>query len=180
MRTFNKKEIGDRNMTEFVRTEFMSVDDVCKYLKASRSTVYKLAQSGKIPCHKFGRLWRFDQEQIDEWLGTNEGADALQGELVGGGGAERRDSTDAGSKESNSAKASGESKASGGADDSLEGLGLSEAQIATLRAFSLTTPIQLVISMSTEAGRAGLRGALGISSEELDAIAQKLTAKRRK
>jgi len=32
------------------------------------SSLYKLAQSGKIPCQKVGRHWRFRREAIERWL----------------------------------------------------------------------------------------------------------------
>jgi excisionase family DNA binding protein len=48
--------------------EVMTVDEVCQYLRIPRSSLYKLAQEGKIPCQKVGRHWRFRREAIDRWL----------------------------------------------------------------------------------------------------------------
>jgi len=48
--------------------EIMTVNEVAKYLRIPRSTVYKLAQRGKIPCQKVGRHWRFRKETLDRWL----------------------------------------------------------------------------------------------------------------
>lgn len=45
-----------------------TVDDLVLYLKLPKSTVYKLAQEGKIPGQKVGRHWRFHRESIDAWL----------------------------------------------------------------------------------------------------------------
>jgi excisionase family DNA binding protein len=33
-----------------------------------RSTVYKLAQEGKLPTHKVGRQWCFNAKELDKWL----------------------------------------------------------------------------------------------------------------
>lgn len=33
-----------------------------------RSTLYKLVNKGEIPAHKAGREWRFDAEELDEWM----------------------------------------------------------------------------------------------------------------
>jgi excisionase family DNA binding protein len=33
-----------------------------------RSTVYKLAQEGKLPTHKVGQQWRFGAKELDKWL----------------------------------------------------------------------------------------------------------------
>jgi len=46
----------------------MTIDDLSDYLRISRSTLYKLAQEGRVPCRKVGRHWRFRKEAIDRWL----------------------------------------------------------------------------------------------------------------
>ena len=47
----------------------MTIEDLSKYLKISRSTLYKLAQEGRLPSQKVGRHWRFHKAAIDRWLG---------------------------------------------------------------------------------------------------------------
>ncbi len=46
----------------------MTIGELSKYLKISRSTLYKLAQEGKLPAQKVGRHWRFHKDGIDRWL----------------------------------------------------------------------------------------------------------------
>lgn len=46
------------------RTEKSRVD----HLKISKSTLYKLAQEGRIPGQKVGKHWRFRKDAIDRWL----------------------------------------------------------------------------------------------------------------
>lgn len=46
----------------------MTIEELSKYLKISRSTLYKLAQEGKLPAQKVGRHWRFHREAVDDWL----------------------------------------------------------------------------------------------------------------
>ena len=48
--------------------QVLTIDELGVYLKIPKSTVYKLAQEGKIPCQKVGRHWRFRKEAIDRWL----------------------------------------------------------------------------------------------------------------
>lgn len=48
--------------------EIMTIEECAKYLKTGVSTIYKLAQEGKIPASKVGNQWRFRKEKIDEWL----------------------------------------------------------------------------------------------------------------
>jgi excisionase family DNA binding protein len=47
-----------------------TIDELAEYLKLSKSTLYKLAQEGKIPGQKVGRHWRFHKAVIDRWLGN--------------------------------------------------------------------------------------------------------------
>lgn len=46
----------------------MTIAELSKYLKNSRSTLYKLAQQGKLLAQKVGRHWRFHRDAVDEWL----------------------------------------------------------------------------------------------------------------
>ena len=46
----------------------MTITELSTYLKISKSTLYKLAQDGKLPGQKVGRHWRFHREAIDAWL----------------------------------------------------------------------------------------------------------------
>lgn len=56
----------------------MTIIELSKYLKISRSTLYKLAQEGKVPGQKVGRHWRFHKAAVDRWLG-DRGEDAHPG-----------------------------------------------------------------------------------------------------
>ena len=49
--------------------EIMTIGETAQYLRISQSSLYKLAQDGRIPCQKVGRHWRFRREAIDLWLG---------------------------------------------------------------------------------------------------------------
>ena len=53
-------------MDDFPRV--LTIEEASKYLRIPLSTLYKLAQDGKIPCQKVGRHWRFRKETIDNWL----------------------------------------------------------------------------------------------------------------
>jgi len=49
-------------------TNWLTVEEAAKYLKMGKSTLYDLARKGNIHAHKMGREWRFDAEELDEWL----------------------------------------------------------------------------------------------------------------
>ncbi len=46
----------------------LTIDELAEYLKISKSSLYKLAQAGKVPGQKVGRHWRFHKDAIDQWL----------------------------------------------------------------------------------------------------------------
>jgi len=48
--------------------EVMTISDLAEYLQVSKSSLYKLVQSGKVPGQKVGKHWRFHKESVDEWL----------------------------------------------------------------------------------------------------------------
>ncbi len=48
--------------------QVLTIEEESKYLRIPLSSLYKLAQDGKIPCQKVGRHWRFRKETIDHWL----------------------------------------------------------------------------------------------------------------
>ncbi len=46
----------------------LTIDELAEYLKIAKSTLYKLAQEGRIPGQKVGKHWRFSKAAIDRWL----------------------------------------------------------------------------------------------------------------
>lgn len=46
----------------------LDIKEVAEYLRIPRSTIYRLAQEGKIPCKKVGKHWRFHRHALDAWL----------------------------------------------------------------------------------------------------------------
>ena len=48
--------------------DVMTIDELAEYLQVSKSSLYKLAQDGRVPGQKVGKHWRFHKEAVDEWL----------------------------------------------------------------------------------------------------------------
>ncbi len=46
----------------------MTINEAIEYLRIPRSSLYKLAQEGKVPAQKVGRHWRFHRDVLEEWL----------------------------------------------------------------------------------------------------------------
>ena len=51
--------------------KWMSTNQICEYLSISRDTVAKWIKNKGMPAHKIDRIWRFDKEEIDEWMRNN-------------------------------------------------------------------------------------------------------------
>ena len=49
-------------------SEVLTIGELSGYLKVAKSTLYKLAQEGRIPGQKVGKHWRFSKDAIDQWL----------------------------------------------------------------------------------------------------------------
>jgi excisionase family DNA binding protein len=47
---------------------WLTFEEAAKHLKIGKSSLYQLAREGGIPAHKYGRVWRFDQEELDGWM----------------------------------------------------------------------------------------------------------------
>lgn len=48
--------------------QLLTVREVSIYLRVARSTVYRLAQDGRLPGRKVGGTWRFSRRSLDDWL----------------------------------------------------------------------------------------------------------------
>jgi excisionase family DNA binding protein len=53
---------------EHPQSDILTIDEAAALLKIPRSSVYKLAQQGKIPAKKVGRHWRFHRQTIVNWV----------------------------------------------------------------------------------------------------------------
>jgi|LSQX01.2.fsa_nt_gb excisionase family DNA binding protein len=49
-------------------SDILTVVETATYLKIPVSSVYKLAQEGRIPAQKVGRHWRFSRMTLDQWI----------------------------------------------------------------------------------------------------------------
>jgi len=47
---------------------WLSVDDIAAYLGVKRDTIYDWIERRNMPAHKVGRLWKFQKEEIDQWV----------------------------------------------------------------------------------------------------------------
>jgi len=59
----NKNKQSELNMDKR-----LTLEQIAEYLQMSESSIYKMAQTSKIPAYKVGRQWRFKKEEIDRWI----------------------------------------------------------------------------------------------------------------
>ncbi len=48
--------------------EILTITEAAQYLRISLSSLYKLAQDGKIPAQKVGKHWRFHKQTLTDWI----------------------------------------------------------------------------------------------------------------
>jgi excisionase family DNA binding protein len=48
--------------------EILTIREVAELLKINEKTAYRLAADGKIPGFKVGGSWRFDRQEISNWI----------------------------------------------------------------------------------------------------------------
>lgn len=53
-------------------TTLLTARELQEMLQVDRSTIYRMAESGRLPAIKVGRQWRFPSDQIRSWLGDKE------------------------------------------------------------------------------------------------------------
>jgi excisionase family DNA binding protein len=51
--------------------KLLTTDQVARYLKIDKFTVYRLVTQKKMPAFKVGNQWRFRKTMIDAWLMKN-------------------------------------------------------------------------------------------------------------
>lgn len=56
------------NIEKVEPNQIMTIREVAKYLRMGESTVYRLANEGKLPGRKIGGGWRFSRTELDEWV----------------------------------------------------------------------------------------------------------------
>ena len=54
--------------------ELFTIDELSKYLRIPKSTIYKYSMSKTMPCFKVGRQLRFKKDSINKWIEKQEKA----------------------------------------------------------------------------------------------------------
>jgi excisionase family DNA binding protein len=54
-----------------MQEDLLTTEQVARYLKVDKLTIYRLVAQRKLPAFKVGNQWRFKREMIDSWLTRN-------------------------------------------------------------------------------------------------------------
>ncbi|NIO09662.1 MAG: helix-turn-helix domain-containing protein [Deltaproteobacteria bacterium] len=52
------------------REDFMTTEEVARYLRVDKYTIYRLVSQKKLPAFKVGNQWRFKRSILERWIKT--------------------------------------------------------------------------------------------------------------
>lgn len=62
------------------RPALLTTRDVQQIIRVDRSTIYRMAETGRIPAVKVGRQWRFPEDRLQQWLQSSPAAAGAVGQ----------------------------------------------------------------------------------------------------
>jgi len=54
----------------------LTVSELAEHLNVHRITIYRLLKNGNLPGFKIGRVWRFDLDEIGQWMSSGKSSEA--------------------------------------------------------------------------------------------------------
>lgn len=58
--------------------DYLTTRQLQEILQVDRTTIYRMADSGRVPAVKVGNQWRFPQREIDTWLDSRNGGNGVR------------------------------------------------------------------------------------------------------
>jgi len=55
-------------MSQSSKSELMTAEETCRYLKITQRTLYRYLRSRRIPAFKLGSQWRFVRSDLEQWI----------------------------------------------------------------------------------------------------------------
>lgn len=75
--------------TDSIMANFLTSQDIQELINVDRSTVYRMAEDGRLPAVKIGRQWRFPADRVSEQLGLEPSTPTRVVDPSGGSAAAR-------------------------------------------------------------------------------------------
>jgi len=66
-------------------SDMLTAKEMQELLQVDRSTIYRMAEMGRLPAIKVGKQWRFPGDQVETWLKSQAAAPASFSAANGGG-----------------------------------------------------------------------------------------------
>lgn len=57
-----------------------SLEEIAVYLGVTKDTIRNWIKKTDIPAHRVGRLWKFKQSEVDEWVKSGKSAIETKGD----------------------------------------------------------------------------------------------------
>lgn len=51
-----------------MKTQLLTFNEACGFLRINKGTLHKLIRNGTIPAFRVGNLWRIDKDELIDWL----------------------------------------------------------------------------------------------------------------
>jgi excisionase family DNA binding protein len=58
--------------------KILTVSELADHLNVHRITIYRLLKNGSLPGFKIGRVWRFDLDEIGNWMADGKSTAAIK------------------------------------------------------------------------------------------------------
>ena len=55
-------------MVKESKSELMTAEETCRYLKITQRTLYRYLRNHQIPAFKLGKEWRFVRSDLEQWI----------------------------------------------------------------------------------------------------------------
>lgn len=55
-------------MAKEPKSELMTAEETCRYLKITSRTLYRYLRNRQIPAFKLGKEWRFVRSDLEQWI----------------------------------------------------------------------------------------------------------------
>ena len=49
-----------------------SLEEIAEHLGVSQDTIHRWIRTKQMPAHKVGRLWKFDVDEVNDWVKSGE------------------------------------------------------------------------------------------------------------
>ncbi len=70
-------DLSEQEEDHIVATQdrWLSVEEIAEHLGVSKESIYRWLERGKIPSHRVGKQWRFQTDEVNEWVRRGEASD---------------------------------------------------------------------------------------------------------